>query len=177
MSRFRTIESVSMHREGYYGTAYPALNVKCYTLPDPDAVVTRFGCSAATAERALEWAVESHREDFWGPCGPDSPYPSRAQDALREAFGDAADKLEIWAAGRSGGWLIVRGLPPVEEWRRADLARWSVFAREIAAEIAYLSSEETLLDTIEANGWADPEPQDAGLVVAMHSVALAELYG
>ena len=175
MSRFRTIESVSMHREGCYGTAFPALNVKCYHLPDPDAVTARFGCSAATAERALEWAVESHREDFWGPCGPDSPYPSRAQDALREAFGDAADKLEIWAAGRSGGWLIVKGLPPVEEWRKADLAKWSVFAREIAAEIAYLASEEALLDTIEVHEWAGPEPQDAARVGEMYAAALDEL--
>ena len=49
-----------------------------------------------------------------------------------EAYGDAADRLSVWSAGRSGGWLIVQGLPPVEEWRKADLARWSVFAREIA---------------------------------------------
>lgn len=175
MHKNYTIATVSMHREGYVGPAYPALNVKCYRLPDPDAVIARFGCSRQRAERALEWAVESHREDFWGPCGPDSPYQSRAEDALREAYGDAADRLSIWSAGRSGGWLIVKGLPPVDEWRKVDLAKWSVFASEIAAEIAYLASEEALLDTIEVHEWAGPEPQDAARVGEMYAAALDEL--
>ena len=175
MPKNYTIATVSTHREGYGGTAHPALNVKCYRLPDPDAVIARFGCSRQRAELALEWAVESHREDFWGPCGSGSPYTSRAEDALREAYGDAADRLSVWSAGRSGGWLIVQGLPPVEEWRKADLARWSVFAREIATEIAYLASEETILDTIEAYGWADVEPQDATRAGEMYVAALDEL--
>lgn len=39
--------------------------------------------------------------------------------------------VQVYAAGRSGGWLVVSGLPDVEAWDAIDLARWRRFERLI----------------------------------------------
>lgn len=61
--------------------------------------------------------------------------------------------VEVYADGRSGGWAIVEGLPPIETWDAIMVARWSRFAkaaRQVAddiprsmAELIYFNVWET----------------------------------
>ncbi len=64
--------------------------------------------------------------------------------AARDAFEDAqADADLIWPdhhprveqGGRSGGWLEVAGLPPVDEWDAVMLGRWRRFERYVRAAV------------------------------------------
>ena len=75
-----TKEDVSLHRDGF-GPGQPAINVKVHHYPNTEQVVDRFGCSEATAERALEYAYMSAQEQFWGqaPAGDCRVYGRKSQ--------------------------------------------------------------------------------------------------
>lgn len=66
-------------------------------------------------------------------------------EAARDAFEDCADYAadcfpdhspRVEQGGRSGGWLEVSGLPPVDEWDAVALGRWRRFERMVLAEVA-----------------------------------------
>lgn len=136
----------------------PTLNVKYYGRVEytPEKVAAEFQCDEAAAERVAEWCYESAREDFW----------ERALDCLNFAMlgdkraceyapcGLKKGPYEIFSAGRSGGWLIVKGLPPVADWDGPTFQKWRKFARLVSQEMNHLASWDYAKDIIEANEWA-----------------------
>ena len=126
------------------GRTVPAINVKYYGRSHVDAVVAKFGCDERTAEQACEYAWESACERFW----------EYAKERAREIFGPHECKL--YSAGRSGGWLILVNLPPVESWDALRVAKFATMARWCVREVKGLTSRDSVLDDIEANEWAKP---------------------
>lgn len=119
----------------------PALNVKCYRHPSVDDVVEHFKCSEGVAEKALQYAWESAQQRFW-------------EDVPEWARNRWGGHVKVYSEGRSGGWLVVEGLYPVDSWDAIALARWAGFARGVQKEIDYLASWEHVREDIEANEWA-----------------------
>jgi len=142
----RFLKSDVERHSAHYGPPFlPAVDVKCRE---------RFGGSYAysiddnpRAERALGWCWESHVELFW----------ELATEYAAEIFGP---KAKLYSAGRSGGWAVVSGLPDVEEWDAIAVSRWARFARMLEAERAHFCSADAVRETIEANDWLAPTPQD-----------------
>lgn len=130
----------------------PCINVKCQRFPrdvaDPHAKMREeFGELSDTAlELAFGCAWNTAVRDFWDHVAPDI-----AEEFLTPAFNpersDAAD-FEINSDGRSGGWLVVRGLPPVYDWTPAQLGAWAAFEEAIGKAIDGLASYESARDTI-----------------------------
>jgi len=52
-----------------------------------------------------------------------------AHEAAYEVWGSKT--VQIYGDGRSGGWLVVRGLGEVEDWDAIELARWTRFTNLI----------------------------------------------
>jgi hypothetical protein len=135
----------------------PALNVKHYGAVEytPAKIAAEFDCDETTAERVAGWCYESAQEDFW----------ERALDCINFAMlGEAGDQYkptglkdgpyEIFADGRSGGWLVVRGLGSIADMSGATFQKWRKFARLIKCEMEHLASWEWAKDMIECNEWA-----------------------
>lgn len=120
------------------------VNVKAYNFTDVDAVTDRFGCSEATAQKALEMAFECQQESFW-----------ETYDSEEMAYFFPGNRnAQVYSAGRSGGWLVVEGLPDVEDWDAVMLGRWRRFEIAVNANVKYLTSDEQVLELIEINEWA-----------------------
>lgn len=136
----------------------PAINVKCYKAPKYTSarIAAHFGCDEVTAERAAQFAYDSAVEQFW----------EQALDSLNFAMlGDErASHLKpcglkdgpytIEADGRSGGWLIAKGIGTVEAMDGPTFQKWRKFCRFIDAEMKYLASWDYGRNMIEANEWA-----------------------
>lgn len=126
---------------GYRGPL-PAINVKVYRWGcDASDVAERFQCSQATAEKACSYVFDSACQQFW----------EQAPEWAAELW--PGYRLNVFSDGRSGGWLVVEGLPPVEEWDAIMVGKWARLARYCRDEIAYRFSRETIFDEIEANEW------------------------
>ena len=105
-----------------------------------------------------EW-IEEHCPDedgsrFWLACewGFET-----LQEEAREMFGR---HVVVYAEGRSGGWAVVSGLPPVDEWDAVALAKWrryEKFARAEAADIPYQIVSGCYLN--EFPEWADEQSE------------------
>ena len=67
---------------------------------------------------ALESAWDYAREDLEDDCRESNYFPGYSP--------------KLYQTGRSGGWLVVEGLPPVSEWDAIMLTRWRRFAREMS---------------------------------------------
>ena len=138
-----TREDVETHSTGGIGGPYlPAVNVKYYGRSHADAVAERFKCSKEVAQRACNWAWEMACESFWD-C---------VQDTAEWALGAG---VKVWQAGRSGGWAVVEGLPELESWDAVQLAKWRRFEKACKADVEYRTSQEAVLEDIEANRWAE----------------------
>ena len=136
-----TRDDVQMHVVGYGYNGYgynvlPAVNVKVY------AQVTREIVEEVKREQAweadgpdLEW-VESQLErspDWFDiACESESEY---LREWGREIFAEAGHRVKLWHEGGQGGWIVVDGLPGLEEWDAILLGKWRKFER-IAREIA-----------------------------------------
>lgn len=136
----------------------PALNVKVYDAPEYTAerIVAEFGCSEAAAERAAQYAYESAQEQFWEQA-TDSLNFAMLGDERASQFKPCGLKdgpYEVYSDGRSGGWLVVKGLGTVEEMDGPTFQKWRKFARFIGAEIDYLLTWDYGREMIEANEWA-----------------------
>ena len=124
-----------------YPPYYPTINVKVYKLGlDTAALVAKYGCDDATAERALQFAFESQQQQFW----------EQAEELAQSVFGS---HVKVYSSGRSGGWLIVHNLPDLETWDAVAVGRWARFAKRVRDDIAWRTSAETLGDDIDANEW------------------------
>ena len=162
----KATNGVSVHRDGYGGEWHPAINVKVYRLDiTADDVRRRFGCCEKTAARALEWAWEAMVEDFW---------EFGAKSAALDCLGDG---VEVYQEGRSGGWLVVHGLPEVDTWGSEMREKWAEFEHQISTLVGDATSPDNLIETIEATGWAEPEERDPNEVTARYVESLAGLRG
>ncbi len=135
------IETHSVYNLG--GPYLPAVNVKCHGSPCLwDEVQEKFGCTLEIASRALEWQFQFAQERFW----------EDTQEWAKECFGPG---VEVWSAGRSGGWAVVEGLLDLDGWNAIQVGKWAKFAKICRQEIEYLTSEEMVIEDIEANRWAE----------------------
>jgi hypothetical protein len=134
-------EQIETHSDGYGRSSHPAVNVKVRNFPSAYQVAEHFQCSEETAAKALEYAFESAQQNFW----------ESAEELARHYLKQSG--LEVYSEGRSGGWLVVHGLPDIESWDAIMVSRWSRFADAVAREVAYLCSEEQVFESIEANQW------------------------
>jgi hypothetical protein len=126
-----------------HGQELPCINVKVhqYGIYAPE-VAEYFGCSEAVAEKAIEYCYESAQQQFW----------DEMPELAREIFG----RCEVHSHGRSGGYLCVHGLPPMESWDAIMVGKWCKFANMVTAEVSYLTGRDYTLEQIEANQWAKP---------------------
>lgn len=150
---------IDRHSNDGYGAQYPAVNVKvtgrqiaCTT----EDIIAKFpDCSAEQAQKALEFAFEAECRAFW-------EYWTDASHGAENGLTESPDEPFAYfpgqhphahAVGRSAGWLIVQGLPPVEEWNGTMVARWGRFEKDVLADVEYHTSTECLLEGIECNEW------------------------
>lgn len=159
-------DDVETHSDGFYGPSYPAVNVKVYRTiqdawqdfakdEDPDPRFT------------LDW-IEEHVSDesldaiFWDTCRNEFEY---LESWATGAEGDSLfpdDDVELTTAGRSGGWVVVRGLPDVDDWDAVRLARWRKFERVAKSIADYVPVN--MLGTIYVNEfelWADEQAEES----------------
>ena len=130
---------VETHGE-HYGKQYPAINVKVYHYPSYDIVIEKFKCSKETAERAITFAYESAQEIFWDDV----------ESWAKEVFGG---HVEAYAQGRSGGWLVVHNLDPIESWDAIMLTKWASFEKRVKDDIKCRCELSYVLEEIESNEW------------------------
>ena len=151
----------------------PTVNVKtyrqAYSWPMTSAIAARLGVSDALAEQASQYAYDSAQEAFWENW--------KDADELAQYF---AEPVEVWQDGRSGGWLIVDGLPELDSWNAVRVAKWAKFQRDVHADIAHRCALDTVCEDIVANRWAEEGAQQYNFrdtpsgVVCMAEVIRAE---
>lgn len=74
-------------------------------------------------------------------------------DAREYAMDIFGPRAKVWSAGRSGGWLVVEGLPDIECWDAIDVSRWAKFQRAIEAlrdDIGYQTVWNLAVNIFEA---------------------------
>jgi len=149
---------IKTHADTLYGTRYPAVNVKVYN-PECKAqdVMDRFGCAETEACAALQYAWEFACEGFW------EYWQDKTGDIENGLYGSSKEHMffpgeavEVHAEGRSDGWLVVHGLPPVESWNTDMTNRWSLFVEAVKSDVDYRTNKDVMLEDIEANGWWKP---------------------
>jgi len=135
-----TKDDVEWHGE-YMRPNRPAVNVKVYKFPSVEDVKGLWpDCDDNTAENALQFALEQAQQIFW----------EDVTDCVEDIFGKG---VTVRQEGRSGGWLVVEGLPRFEKWNAVDLAKWRKFENSIKREIEDRSRLENVLEAIESNEW------------------------
>lgn len=148
---------IEMHRDGWYGDPLPSVNVKVRAYGEdflkafdeawPDYSV---GDAADPRARAMyEDALERYDEGWLFQAACEIGW-ERAQEDAEQIFTDYAVKIE--SQGRSGGHLVVRGLPDVEEWDAVLVQKWARFARYVRSEvneIPYVMADLWLANTWE----------------------------
>ena len=154
-------------RSGPYGgdPRGPCLNVKCYGNWPRRELARHFGIdyNAPELDTALEYAWESACEQFWEQAQDVANYALEGAERAEKLNGKPG-RYTVYSAGRSGGWLVVEGLPDLETWDAIMLGRWAKFAKTIAADIAYRLGFDALRDDIEANEWLKPGAEKLNFV-------------
>lgn len=132
---------VEIYYDRHYG-AHPSIDVRVYgfgnKLDESD-----FNCDKDCFEKAMQFAWESQQEYFW----------DEAVDIAKDIFGKNAKVLSL---GRSGGHLIVEGIPDIESWDAVYLAKWRGFRQRILQLIEWLTSDTAIKELIIANRWTEP---------------------
>lgn len=149
-----------------HGHGNPAVNVKIYKSFRDVKLPLHMGSSYPTGHPELishsytddgfthDW-IESWCENnqdsanaIWDMCCIDGY--EQAKDLAKDLFGPF---VEVWAEGRSGGWLEVEGLPPVEGWDAVALGQWRKFekhCRLLADDIPY-----QFVTSVYLNDWEE----------------------
>lgn len=132
----------------------PAIDVKCFHFGRDCAE----GCitdqlradhpnlTEEDADKIGSWAWDSAVTTFWDQAR------GIATEHLSIPF---EAEPEIECAGRSGGWLIVRGLPDVPTWSEPQRLAWGAFEEEINQLVAMLARWETIKEEIDSAGWVE----------------------
>lgn len=91
------------------------------------------GSETCPFNRAWEFACEDGWERAAEEANGDRGHPLMSGWTCRLTPRDRSyHDLGIWSAGRSGGWLVVEGLPNIEDWDAIMLARWRRFAKDVS---------------------------------------------
>lgn len=131
---------VQMHRDGF-GPFHPAVNVKVRDFGG-ELSAEDFEADSESFDKAMRFAFESAQQRFW----------RYASEAATEIFGS---EVEVYSEGRSAGWVVVSGLPPIEDWDAIALGAWGRFEAQIGRDVKDLSSRDEVEDAIRANRWAE----------------------
>lgn len=124
----------------HYGSDRPAVNVKVYdSLEDAWKMFERD--EGPDGGFSVDWVRENISEEvldatFWATCESEFEHLegwATGTDGGDPIFPD--DSVSLEQDGRSGGWVVVLGLPDISEWDAVRLARWRRFER-IARDIA-----------------------------------------
>lgn len=149
------------------GQELPALNVKDHGRVEYTAerIAAHYGCDERLARRAVEFVYESEHEQFWDYDAPELLNhvmlgPDKGGDYA--PVGLKESPFKVYAEGRSGGWLVVEGLPPVSEWDGATFQKWRKFARLIRETMEFKRTFECARDLIDANEWCPKAGTTAG---------------
>jgi len=143
---------VETHNIGYGRPHYPAINIKVYHFA-PGLSAEELECDEETYEKACEFAFESICMEFW-------------EDVRNEVCNILGKGMQVYATGRSGGWLVVVGLPPISSWDAIALAKWARLEKFCKNTIDYLSSKEYIKDMILANRWNESGAEQYNFVEA-----------
>jgi hypothetical protein len=182
-------------------TAHPAFNIKVKGSPQDVALPIELGQVADQAggpmesiltdpEFTLDW-IDAHLSDglknrFWEDICQD--HYEFAKEQASEVF---SVPVTIYQEGRSGGWMIVQGLPEdVSEWDEGLRREWMEFAEIVKGTVAdvpraYLTS--IYMNEFETRKIADKPAEPAtgtdtikpmGVLTTVGDLyeALAELY-
>lgn len=148
---------IDYHGTGRLDGERPALNVKHYGQVEytTERVAQEFGCDQLAAERAVQWCYESAQEQFWEQALDSLNFAMLGEQSEKyQPVGLAEGPFKVLAEGRSGGWLVVEGLPDVSTWNGTQFMKWRKFARMLKDEMKFLASWEYAKDMIDANEWA-----------------------
>jgi len=167
----RTREDVRYHSDGFGGGGRPAVNVKVYDAFDwrEDLIrrVARDHGEPGDVEPFVtfieEWREKVDGEQEWELFGLacSDAFDMLNADVTGEngwkpegLFGQAV-KLDV--EGRSGGWIVVDGLPDVEEWDGVMLARWRSFVKLAGVYVEDVPYQMlSLLYLNDFERWSDP---------------------
>ena len=114
----------------------PMINVK-HHLWVPDLIRKYRGND--THEFSDDQGFWEWLDDLWGRS--DTNILDGADEWARESCWEMAQGtaelawpnrlVTVWSAGRSGGWLVVQGLPDIDEWDAIAVGRWALFVKAI----------------------------------------------
>jgi hypothetical protein len=135
-------QDIRTHSERY-GKVRPAVNVKVYKTFRQSELEDHYNTTEAEAERLAQLVWDCQCEDFWRSWAEDDCWPE-------EVLGKG---IKIYSEGRSGGWLVVEGLPDVETWNAVRVAKWAKFAKAVRADVDYRASLAAAVEMIDANDW------------------------
>jgi hypothetical protein len=131
----RKADVIRSYHNGMRGL--PMVNVKCY---DTDPTEADWWRSIVDHGARTDPATLA---DYYESTGVDGIYWDIARETCWDWLAEEAAEVwpgagvQVWSAGRSGGWAVVEGLRPVDEWDAiavARWARWSTFAALVATE-------------------------------------------
>ena len=115
----------------------PCVNVKVYADCWSSVVIERVANDNACPS-FVGW-MQNHLEDMFNNFGRSAPsWMEHAWNAAIEqgweclrfdAEGIFGRGVKVYSDGRSGGWCVVEGLPPVESWDALMLTKWKRFAK------------------------------------------------
>jgi hypothetical protein len=139
--------TVTMHAD-HGSTAHPAVDVKIravradfsallpielgrFTEPGPDGVQGPEQVMTTDPAFTLDWIdanlSDAERETWWTETCSEEGF-QQARELAEETFGS---DVSVYSEGRSGGWLVVFGLPDPEEWDDEMRQKWAAFATQV----------------------------------------------
>jgi len=140
-----------------YGPANPSVCVKVHNMgASIQDVVDKFACTKAQAENALGFAFDAACRAFWEYWQDTTGDCENGLSGSKEYAYFPGHDVTVHCEGRSGGWLIVNGLPEVCEWDAILVSRWNKFQKAVKDDVAYRMGKDVLLEDIAANEWHKP---------------------
>lgn len=121
----------------YTRSGHPAVNVKCrgwWPGSHTDEMLRSIAAeNGHDPERFAAWWHATEDADDIGERWLQPWWDAVAEDAW-EQFQECADDIfpsavQVYSEGRSGGWLVVHGLPDIDSWDAIALSRWRRFER------------------------------------------------
>lgn len=170
MRRYTREDVTRSYHQGSQGL--PMVNVKVYGTVDDAWAGFRKYEPDADVRFTEEWVAEHISEEtldayFWSACEDESEY---YEGWVREIYD--APHLAVYAEGRMGGWRVVSGLRPVDDWNAVDLAKWRKverIGRSLASEIPYQTLLLVYINAFQA--WADERLEDEPTLDAPEALA------